>query len=138
MLWLLAVAVAVAAVLAYYVLNWVARSRRLRLPTSPSALWEDLDELSLAEIEVALPRRRRDPGFTVFPGNDTRVGWCDGRRERTKLCVVYIHGWSASPQENQAVAEPLAKYLGANYLCWRLSGHGAASEEGPSAGIQST
>jgi hypothetical protein len=48
--------------------------------------------------------RRRDAGFDVHALNSARVAWAGGpkaKKAKTKLCVVYIHGWSASPQENQ-------------------------------------
>ena len=40
------------------------------------------------------------------------------------MAVVYIHGFSASPQENEPAVSDIATSLGANLFKARLSGHG--------------
>ena len=91
----------VAAILAltiYLILDNAEKARRLQLPDGPSELWSDLASLSLPELGAAVVSRRRDPGFVVHPGNEARVHWATGKKRQTELCIVYIHGWSASPQ----------------------------------------
>jgi hypothetical protein len=61
----------------------------------------------LAFVYGQVRSRRRDDGFEVHALNSARVLWSGGakaKKTKTKLCVVYIHGWSASPQENQVSA----------------------------------
>lgn len=52
------------------------------------------------------------------------VRWADGHGVQTKLAVVYIHGWSASPREINPVDARVAEELNANLLRYRLTGHG--------------
>ena len=58
--------------------------------------------------------------------------WASVFRRQTGLCVVFLHGWGASPPEVAPVDERLAEALGANLLRFRLTGHGYEPEEGKS------
>jgi hypothetical protein len=114
--------------LVFLILHLNEKSQRfnpgdLGLHLRPSTLWPDLAALSLEELGQAVSLRRRDAGFKVYPGNEARVFW-HGERVKTKLCVVYIHGWSASPHENLDAVQRMATSLGANLFVQRLSGHG--------------
>jgi esterase/lipase len=50
--------------------------------------------------------------------------WHGAPGERTPLSVVYLHGFSASPQELRPVPDRVAEALGANLHFARLTGHG--------------
>ena len=52
------------------------------------------------------------------------------------MAIVYIHGYSASPQEVRPVPEKVAKKLQANLHFSRLTGHGCDSKEMSRAQIQ--
>ena len=58
-----------------------------------------------------------------------QVAWTDAGKIRTKLCVVYIHGWSASPRELAPFPSRLANNLKANLYYHRLPKHGLAPLE---------
>ncbi len=49
-------------------------------------------------------------------------------RTKTRLAMVYLHGYSASRQEISPVTETLAKIFSANLFLTRLTGHGRASD----------
>ena len=58
------------------------------------------------------------------------VTWATrGLRRPTEFAVVYIHGWAACRQEIAPTPQLLARALGANLYCHRLSGHGRRREE---------
>ena len=58
------------------------------------------------------------------------VTWATrGLRRPTEFSIVYIHGWAACRQEIAPTPQLLARALGANLYCHRLSGHGRRREE---------
>ena len=52
------------------------------------------------------------------------IRWNGDYGSQTELCVLYMHGWSASPRESEPVDVRVAQELRANSLRFRLSGHG--------------
>lgn len=56
-----------------------------------------------------------------------RVVWAAEPGVQTPLAVVYLHGFSASPEEIRPVPDLVAQALGANLYFTRLAGHGADS-----------
>ena len=81
--------------------------------------------LAAAEVEDEIREKR-----AVVDGAAREVAWATpGRRTRTALAVVYVHGWGACRQEIAPTPQLLAKALGANLYCHRLSGHGRRREE---------
>jgi alpha-beta hydrolase superfamily lysophospholipase len=84
------------------------------------SLPEDLDAY-LAESEARHPDLR--------PGCAKRIVWHEGvQGRRTRVALVYVHGFSASPGETAPFADDLAKALGANLFYTRLTGHGRSPE----------
>ena len=59
----------------------------------------------------------------VIKGAEARIFWAN-QPEKTELCVLYIHGFSASRQEISPVPEKIGRALSANLVCARLAGHG--------------
>lgn len=58
------------------------------------------------------------------PDNACRIWWANGVGVQTPVSVLYLHGFSASPQECGEVPMRIAEALGANLLMSRLAGHG--------------
>lgn len=58
------------------------------------------------------------------PGAAARLDWGDRPGARTDWCVLFVHGFSASPRELSPFPERLAAALGANAMFVRLTGHG--------------
>lgn len=65
----------------------------------------------------------------IRPGLSKEIVWFDPQaRARTKVAIVYIHGFSASPAETRPLPDIVSRNLGANLFLTRLSGHGASRE----------
>ncbi len=58
------------------------------------------------------------------PGCEKHVVWADLAGVKTPLSLLYIHGFSASPQELRPLPDIVARSLGANLHFTRLTGHG--------------
>lgn len=71
----------------------------------------------------------REDTETVVEGAERYIQWVDPmHKQKTPLCVVFLHGWSACRQEGRPVVGDIAKSLGANLYEGRLPGHGRASK----------
>ncbi|MEO8531559.1 MAG: alpha/beta hydrolase [Deltaproteobacteria bacterium] len=88
----------------------------------------DLTRLSAAEVPVGnldawlVAEEAKVPGITK--GAQKEIIWAGEPGTRTKIAVVYLHGWSATRQEVSPVTEEVAKALGANVFFTRYTGHG--------------
>jgi esterase/lipase len=59
------------------------------------------------------------------PDNQARIVWADtSKKEKTKIAILYLHGFSASQAEGAPVHTNLAKKYNANLYLSRLSEHG--------------
>jgi esterase/lipase len=64
------------------------------------------------------------------PGNEARIVWFnDSTKEKTEYAVVYLHGFSASPEEGDPVHLNFAKKFGCNLYLARLEDHGVDTSE---------
>ncbi len=64
----------------------------------------------------------------ITPGTEKVIVWADPvGKGRTKLALVYVHGFSATRPEIAPVPQRVAKALGANLFLTRLAGHGRGS-----------
>ena len=88
---------------------------------------ENLDEY-LSRSEESIPNLKADLNKRIF--------WFSNPGEKSEVAIVYIHGYSASPQEVRPVPEKVAKKLQANLHFSRLTGHGCDSKEMSKAQIQ--
>lgn len=85
----------------------------------PGTLGPDLNEYLAAEEALV-------PGIT--PGTEKRIIWAGAVGARTRLAVIYLHGFSATSEEIRPVPDLVAKALGANLYFTRLTGHGLTGE----------
>lgn len=60
----------------------------------------------------------------IVPGTEKAIVWAGGPGIKTKYSIVYIHGFSATRKETAPLSDNVAKALGANLFCTRLTGHG--------------
>ena len=74
-------------------------------------LGENLDEY-LVRSEDSIPNLKKDLKKRIF--------WFSSPGEKTDIALVYIHGYSASPQEVRPVPEKIANKLSANLYFSRL------------------
>lgn len=93
------------------------RTLRLKSPQLP----DDLDTWI---------RAREANETDLRAGDQRRIDWADPvRRHRTPLAIVYLHGFTASPQEISPVPEQVAQTLRANLYFARMPGHGHRNPE---------
>lgn len=93
-------------------------------PREPAVTSVDFDESQLeagvdrwlAAQEAEVPNLR--------PGAEKRVIWAGQVETQTDWALVYVHGFSAAPDEIRPVPDIVAKGLGANLVFTRLAGHG--------------
>jgi esterase/lipase len=76
-------------------------------------------EASLAAREALVPHLRK--------GCEKRIVWAGAPATRTGICVLYIHGFSATGEELRPLPDLVASGLGANIYFTRLTGHGQDS-----------
>jgi alpha-beta hydrolase superfamily lysophospholipase len=60
----------------------------------------------------------------ITPGTEKRIVWAGQSETRTKVSVLYLHGFSATSEEIRPVPDRVAQALGANLVFTRLAGHG--------------
>src|SRR5664280_3189996 len=61
----------------------------------------------------------------IKPDNQARIIWADSsKKEKTKIALLYLHGFSASQAEGDPVHKDLAKKYNANLYLSRLAEHG--------------
>ena len=82
------------------------------------------DGLSPAELEMWL-RDHELAHDAVIEGADATIEWADGQQVQD-LCLLYVHGFSATRQETAPLTGRIAEELGANVVYTRLAGHGLA------------
>ncbi|SMO35238.1 alpha/beta hydrolase [Solitalea koreensis] len=83
------------------------------LPTLPS---------SSTDLETYV--KKLDAGHKIKPGNGAEIVWTDSSKKKTKIVVLYLHGFSASHEEGSPIHREFAKRFGANLYLARLYGHG--------------
>lgn len=82
----------------------------------PATLGDD-PAAYLAASEAAVPGIRE--------GLEKEIVWADAStRRKTRLSIVYVHGFSASKGELRPLPDRVAAALGANLFYTRLAGHG--------------
>lgn len=64
----------------------------------------------------------------LTPGNEARIVWAGPEGMPSDLVILYLHGFSAGPQETRPMPDLVAEGLGANLILARLPGHGRTGE----------
>ena len=90
-------------------------------------LCDNLDDY-LLRSEENIPNLKKDLKKKIYWFSDPGV--------KSEVAVVYIHGYSASPQEVRPVPDLIAKELKANLYFSRLTGRGCDSRQMSEAQIQ--
>lgn len=88
----------------------------------------DLPELNIPlnqlDTHIALREKFVDD---LKPGNEAKIIWQDSTKQKTKYCLLYLHGFSASQVEGAPVHTEFAKRYGMNLYLPRLEDHGRES-----------
>ena len=85
----------------------------------PTAIGEDL-EAYLEKVEAKVPG--------IQPNQHKEIVWANyGTKAKSPIAIVYVHGFSASPQEMRPLPDMIAADLKANLFLTRLFGHGTTT-----------
>lgn len=86
-------------------------------------------DTSLDTLE-ALIAADEDSVAPIREGLAKQILWADpARKHKTRLAVIYVHGFSASAAEVRPLPDLVAKGLGANLFFTRLTGHGLSDPD---------
>ena len=67
--------------------------------------------------------------LSIRTGNESKIYWADSAGKKTKYVLLYLHGFSASPEEGSPVHLSYAKKYGMNFYAPLLQGHGLVENE---------
>ena len=104
--------------LGFYFLDHRLTSRRIARLCQPSPMTPRMEKY-IADQEAK---------HRVKPENEARIIWNDSSRQKTPYSVVYLHGFSASQVEGDAIIAGLPRNLDATCTL-RLSDHGVDTTE---------
>lgn len=98
-------------------------------PPEPD-LNKDLPSISASIGNMESFIEKKEAAFSIKPDNESRIFWADSlKKERTKYCVLYLHGFSASWYEGYPTHVNFAKHFGCNLYIPRLHDHGLQTED---------
>ena len=84
---------------------------------------------SSSELENKITRSEKTVPF-LKSDNNARIVWADSNNKiKTRYCIVYIHGFSASYAEGKPVHQNIARRFGCNLFLPRLYAHGLQEKE---------
>lgn len=72
---------------------------------------------------------RDESAAPLRDGCMSSVKWASGAGVRTNVCILFLHGWGASPPEIDPVDESIARAFGANLLRYRYTAHGLSPSQ---------
>lgn len=85
-------------------------------------------QIPLEELDTYLDQQEQAIA-TLKPGNAAHIEWADSLIRQTEYALVYLHGFSAGPEESAPLHRELAARYGANLYLHRLPGHGLADPD---------
>ncbi|NOR88181.1 MAG: alpha/beta hydrolase [Bacteroidales bacterium] len=95
----------------------------------PSTEWNvpmQNEQIDLLMLQQEINNREKNTDF-IKPDNESRIIFADSIPQRTAYCLLYIHGFSASPHEGYPLNEDFAKRYQMNAYLPRLHEHGLES-----------
>jgi esterase/lipase len=98
---------------------------------SKPVLNKDLPAISVSVAQVGQYVAAKEAAVqNIRPGNASMVVYAnEGTREQTEYCLLYLHGFSASPEEGNPTHVNLGKAFGMNTYIPRLAEHGIESPD---------
>ncbi len=91
---------------------------------------KDLPSLSASIGNIDSAVKENDAGLRIKPDNESRIIWAnDSLKERTRYCLLYLHGFSASWYEGYPANVEFAKHFNINAYLPRLASHGIETED---------
>ncbi len=84
---------------------------------------------SLIDLEKNVNESEQNTKY-IRPQNEARIAWADStKKAKTKVALLYLHGFGASNKEGYPVDENLGKKFGCNVYLARLAEHGLEKGE---------
>jgi len=98
---------------------------------SKPVLNKDLPAIALTSSQAGEYVVRHEAAFAnIRPGNASQLYYAnDSTRAQTDFCLLYLHGFSASPEEGNPTHVNLGKEFGMNTYIPRLAEHGLDSPD---------
>lgn len=87
----------------------------------------DSTDFNLAYVSESVAAE--DSKLSIRSGNESKLYWADSSGKKTKHVLLYLHGFSASPEEGAPVHLSFAKKYGMNFYAPLLQGHGLVENE---------
>lgn len=78
-------------------------------------------------VQEAIERSQSE--LNIREGNSSQLYWADSLGRKTKFVLLYLHGFSASPEEGQPICGDFAKRYGMNMYAPLLAEHGLVEDE---------
>lgn len=99
-------------------------------PDSPNIVFKVDDSNFPTKIEqVQAYAERWDSNLELKPRNNSQIYWANDSISKTEYVLVYLHGFSASPEEGAPLHKHIAETYGMNMFAPRLAHHGVVSDE---------
>ena len=92
----------------------------------PSVSWEvpqAAEQVDMLVLKSSIDAKEKNTDF-IKPDNESRILFVDSLPTKTDYCLLYLHGFSASPKEGYPVNVDFAKRYHMNAYFPRLYGHG--------------
>ncbi len=87
-------------------------------------------EVSTPELAEQMILAKDAAAGTIRPGNESIMIWAnDSLKNNTPFCLLYLHGFSASPMEGNPVHVNFARHFGMNAYIPLLTEHGLETED---------
>lgn len=94
---------------------------KVKVPVISKKLPKVTSNLIALEHQI---KKKENNVSNIRPNNQSRIIWYDSVPSKTKYCILYLHGWSASSEEGAPIHSLLGERYGANVYLPRLAGHG--------------
>ena len=88
---------------------------------------KDSTDFNLAYVAESIAIK--ESKLSIRSGNESQLYWADSSGKKTKYVLLYLHGFSASPEEGAPVHLSFAKKYGMNFYAPLLQGHGLVESE---------
>lgn len=89
-----------------------------------------LPDIQIQPAEAELYLKNKESGLKIKPDNGSSIIWAnDSVKKKTTCCLLYLHGFSASPYEGNPVHIDFARRYGMNLYLPLLASHGIDTTE---------
>jgi len=84
-------------------------------------------EIKISEVEALVKESNANP--MIKPGNHSKLHWADSVGKKTTYALLYLHGFSACPEEGNPVYREFAEKYKMNAYAPLLAEHGLKKKE---------